>query len=72
MAINLQSSVYSNSYCHSSKAGGICAFIDVNNNLDIDFVKKLGVDVENLIMSKPNSNEALEIADNLLRSGQLM
>jgi hypothetical protein len=33
----------------------------VNNNLDIDFVKKLGVDVENLIMSKPNSNEALEI-----------
>jgi RecA/RadA recombinase len=35
-------------------------------------VKKLGVDVENLIMSKPNSNEALEIADNLLRSGQLM
>jgi hypothetical protein len=53
------------------KAGGICAFIDVNNNLDIDFVKKLGVDVENLIMSKPNSNEALEIADNLLRSGAI-
>lgn len=53
------------------KAGGICAFIDVNHNLDRDFAEKLEVDFENLIISQPNNDAAMEIADNLIRSGAI-
>ena len=50
--------------------GGICAFIDAEHALDVQFAKRIGVDVENLIISQPDSGEqALEIVDTLVRSG---
>jgi recombination protein RecA len=52
------------------KAGGIAAFIDAEHAFDQFYAKKLGVDIENLIISQPdNGEQALEIADNLIRSG---
>lgn len=52
------------------KAGGIAAFIDAEHAFDQFYAKKLGVDIENLIVSQPdNGEQALEIADNLIRSG---
>ncbi|MFA7272339.1 MAG: recombinase RecA [Crocinitomicaceae bacterium] len=52
------------------KAGGIAAFIDAEHAFDQFYAKKLGVDVDNLIVSQPdNGEQALEIADNLIRSG---
>ena len=52
------------------KKGGTCAFIDAEHALDISYAKKLGVDVEKLILSQPDSGEqALEITDTLVRSG---
>ncbi len=54
----------------SQKAGGTCAFIDAEHALDPTYAQKLKVDVENLIISQPDSGEqALEIADTLVRSG---
>lgn len=56
----------------SQKAGGIAAFIDAEHAFDRSYAKKLGVDVENLIISQPDHGEqALEIADNLIRSGAI-
>ena len=50
--------------------GGTCAYIDAENALDPSYAKKLGVDVANLIISQPDSGEqALEIADTLIKSG---
>ncbi len=52
------------------KAGGVAAFIDAEHALDPEYAKKLGVDIENLIISQPDTGEqALEIADILIRSG---
>jgi recombination protein RecA len=52
------------------KNGGIAAFIDAEHAFDQFYAKKLGVDVDNLIVSQPdNGEQALEIADNLIRSG---
>jgi recombination protein RecA len=52
------------------KLGGTCAFIDAEHALDTIYAKKLGVDIENLLVSQPDSGEqALEIADTLVRSG---
>ena len=52
------------------KKGGNCAFIDAEHALDPVYAKKLGVDVNNLIVSQPDTGEqALEIADTLVRSG---
>ncbi len=56
----------------SQKAGGIAAFIDAEHAFDATYAKKLGIDVENLIISQPdNGEQALEIADNLIRSGAI-
>lgn len=52
------------------KIGGIAAFIDAEHALDVEYARKLGVDVENLLVSQPDSGEqALEIAEVLVRSG---
>ena len=54
------------------KNGGIAAFIDAEHAFDRFYAEKLGVDIENLIISKPDHGEqALEIADNLIRSGAI-
>ncbi len=54
------------------KAGGIAAFIDAEHAFDRFYAAKLGVDIDNLIMSQPdNGEQALEIADNLIRSGAI-
>jgi recombination protein RecA len=56
----------------SQKAGGIAAFIDAEHAFDRNYAQKLGVDVENLIISQPdNGEQALEIAENLIRSGAI-
>ena len=52
------------------KKGGTCAFIDAEHAFDRSYAKKLGVDVDKLILSQPDSGEqALEITDTLVRSG---
>ncbi|MBT3720507.1 recombinase RecA [archaeon] len=52
------------------KAGGICAFIDAEHALDVQYAQALGVDTENLLVSQPDFGEqALEIVDTLVRSG---
>lgn len=52
------------------KAGGTCAFIDAEHALDPQYARKLGVDIDNLLVSQPdNGEQALEIADMLVRSG---
>lgn len=56
----------------SQKAGGIAAFIDAEHAFDRFYAEKLGVDIDNLIISQPDHGEqALEIADNLIRSGAI-
>jgi recombination protein RecA len=56
----------------AQKAGGIAAFIDAEHAFDRGYAEKLGVDVENLIISQPdNGEQALEIAENLIRSGAI-
>ncbi|WP_407431225.1 recombinase RecA [Arcticibacter sp.] len=56
----------------SQKKGGIAAFIDAEHAFDKFYAQKLGVDVENLLISQPdNGEQALEIADNLIRSGAI-
>ena len=57
---------------NAQKAGGICAFIDAEHALDPDYAKKLGVDIDALLVSQPDTGEqALEIMDMLIRSGAL-
>ena len=52
------------------KAGGVAAFVDAEHALDIEYAKKLGVDIENLLVSQPDTGEqALEIVEILVRSG---
>jgi recombination protein RecA len=54
------------------KQGGIAAFIDAEHAFDQFYAQKLGVDIENLLISQPdNGEQALEIADNLIRSGAI-
>ncbi len=56
----------------AQKSGGIAAFIDAEHAFDRFYAKKLGVDIDNLIISQPDHGEqALEIADNLVRSGAI-
>jgi len=54
----------------AQKLGGICAFIDAEHALDVNYAQKLGVKVEDLLISQPDYGEqALEIADTLLKAG---
>jgi recombination protein RecA len=56
----------------AQKKGGIAAFIDAEHAFDRGYAQKLGVDTENLLISQPdNGEQALEIADNLIRSGAI-
>lgn len=56
----------------AQKNGGIAAIIDAEHTFDRNYAEKLGVDVENLLISQPdNGEQALEITDNLIRSGAL-
>ncbi|NOX63253.1 MAG: recombinase RecA [Chloroflexi bacterium] len=56
----------------AQKLGGVCAFIDVEHALDPAYARKIGVDVNNLYISQPDTGEqALEIAEALIRSGAL-
>jgi recombination protein RecA len=56
----------------AQKAGGIVAFIDAEHAFDATYAKNLGVDIDNLLISQPDTGEqALEIADTLVRSGAL-
>ncbi len=56
----------------AQKAGGLVAFIDAEHALDPSYSKALGVDVDNLLVSQPDTGEqALEIADTLVRSGAM-
>lgn len=56
----------------AQKKGGIAAFIDAEHAFDRFYAQKLGVDIENLLVSQPdNGEQALEIVDNLIRSGAL-
>lgn len=56
----------------AQKEGGLAAFIDVEHALDPSYAKKIGVDIENLLVSQPDTGEqALEIADALVRSGAI-
>ena len=57
---------------NAQKAGGTCAFVDAEHALDPVYAKKLGVDVEELLISQPDDGEqALEITDTLVRSGAI-
>jgi len=56
----------------AQKAGGIAAFIDAEHAFDRFYAQKLGIDIDNLIISQPdNGEQALEIAENLIRSGAI-
>ena len=56
----------------AQKKGGACAFVDAEHALDPGYAKKLGVDIDNLLISQPDAGEqALEIADTLVRSGAI-
>jgi recombination protein RecA len=56
----------------AQKRGGVCAFIDAEHALDPIYARKLGVDVDNLLISQPDTGEqGLEIADTLTRSGSI-
>src|SRR5690242_20882612 len=57
---------------NAQRAGGVAAYIDAEHALDTEYARKLGVDVENLLISQPDTGEqALEIADILVRSGAI-
>ncbi len=56
----------------AQKMGGVAAFIDAENAFDSSYAARLGVDVQNLLVSQPdNGEQALEIAENLIRSGAI-
>ena len=56
----------------AQKTGGICAFIDMEHALDPLYAEKIGVDIQQLYVSQPDTGEqALEITEHLVRSGAL-
>ncbi|MGE3866965.1 MAG: recombinase RecA [Hyphomonadaceae bacterium] len=56
----------------AQKSGGVCAFVDAEHALDTVYAAKLGVDLDDLLVSQPdNGEQALEIADTLVRSGAI-
>jgi len=57
---------------NAQRAGGVAAYIDAEHALDIEYARKLGVDVDNLLISQPDTGEqGLEICDILVRSGSV-
>jgi len=57
---------------NAQKQGGVAAFVDAEHALDIEYARRLGVDVDNLLVSQPDTGEqALEIAELLIRSGAI-
>jgi recombination protein RecA len=57
---------------NAQRQGGVAAFVDAEHALDIEYARKLGVDVDNLLVSQPDTGEqALEIAEVLIRSGAI-
>ncbi|KPJ93101.1 MAG: recombinase RecA, partial [Gemmatimonas sp. SG8_17] len=55
---------------NAQRLGGVAAFIDAEHALDVEYAKKLGVDLDDLLVSQPDTGEeALEIAEILVRSG---
>src|ERR1700712_1385767 len=57
---------------HAQKKGGIAAFIDAEHALDAEYAKKLGVDIDNMLVSQPdNGEQGLEIAEMLVRSNSV-
>jgi recombination protein RecA len=56
----------------AQKMGGVCAYIDAEHAMDPDYAEKLGVNIEEMLISQPDSGEqALEIAETLVRSGSI-
>jgi recombination protein RecA len=56
----------------AQKKGGICAFIDAEHALDPEYAKRIGVNIQNLLISQPdNGEQALEIVESLVRSGKI-
>jgi recombination protein RecA len=56
----------------AQKSGGICAFIDAEHSMDPEYSKRLGVKIDQLLISQPdNGEQALEIVDSLVRSGKI-
>jgi recombination protein RecA len=56
----------------AQKKGGVCAFIDAEHALDPEYAKRLGVNIQNLLISQPdNGEQALEIVESLVRSGKV-
>ena len=56
----------------AQRAGGVCAFIDAEHALDTEYARRLGVDLEDLLVSQPDCGEqALEICDTLVRTGAI-
>jgi recombination protein RecA len=59
-----------NAIAEAQKAGGVAAFIDAEHALDINYAKRIGVQIEDLLVSQPDTGEqALEVAEALIRSG---
>ncbi len=59
-------------HCRGAKGGGIAAFIDAEHALDPVYAKALGVDIDELYISQPDTGEqALEICESLMRSGAI-
>ncbi len=56
----------------AQKQGGVCAYIDAEHAMDPDYTKKLGVNINNLLISQPdNGEQALEIVESLVRTGKI-
>src|SRR5215831_4356265 len=67
-----KTSIALHAIANAQKSGGIAAFIDAEHALDPEYAKKLGVDIDALLVSQPDTGEqALEIADMLIRSGAI-
>ena len=67
-----KTTIATHAIAEAQKKGGICAFIDAEHAFDSSYAKKLGVDIDNLLISQPDYGEqALEIADRLISSGAI-
>ena len=56
----------------AQKKGGVCAYIDAEHAMDPEYTKKLGVNINNLLISQPdNGEQALEIVESLVRTGKI-